>query len=177
MPSSQDITKEIQQRLHVFNEKLEHRVRALFNEEVLTSNDKAKLEHLAKAIASALSRAMINSYTPVVKEELLTNLVKEYEQDALALLQEVELRRYTDHFLSLRIDRIKQVALSKLRSSEMKKETESQVKQLEKQLWNDMRGISKNVSRRPQLLDVLLHEFERDISSLLRVRISSGEGE
>lgn len=178
MKCTQDLLTELQQRVQNFHRELEPKVMGLSREGLLMPNDKAKLDIMAKHTVEALSQSEKNtSYKDIVKEELLLNLVKSYERDVVQQIHEIESRRYTDQFLRARIERTKQRAVAEMSSSTRERRIELELSKIEKQLWEDIHGISKKVSRRPAMLDLLLHEFERDIQSLLRSQIGSARGE
>lgn len=176
MNNSPDIIAEIREDVLKFQRELQQKMIALSKEGLLTERDGKKIESSMQATLDALSHALTeNIYGESFREEWLRGIVKIYEDEIVKIIREAENRRYTDKQISLRIDIIKQRARSQtpLPSDEYKRRIESEIAKLEKQLWEDIHGISQKHSRRSQLIEMWLQEFENNVQSLLRPRLNS----
>jgi hypothetical protein len=177
MRNPQGIITQIREDVLKFHQELQQKMIALSKEGLLTKGDMSKIELNVKATLDALSRAFNDTvHHESFREEWLLNVVKSYENEALKLIKEIENRRYTDKLIAIRIDAIKHRILSQtpLSSNEHRGRIEGEVAKLEKQLWEDIHGIPQKHSRRSQLIETWLQEFEDDTQSLSRLHLKNG---
>jgi hypothetical protein len=178
MRNPQDVIAQIREDVLKFQQELQQKMIALSKEGLLTKGDISKIELNMQATLDALSRALNDTiHHESFREEWLLSVVKSYENETIKLIKEIESRRYTEKLIKIRIDVIKNRVLSQrsLSSNESKGRIEGEVAKLEKQLWEDIHGISQKHSRRSQLIEAWLQEFEDNIQSLLRLHLKPGQ--
>ena len=173
MKSPQDIIAEVREDVLSFQRQLQQKMVSLAQEGLLTEKDKNKIEYNMRSTIDALTRALQNqSYDKAFTKEWILQVVKRYENDIIKQINEVESRRYADKAIAARIERIEQNSFSEAPTVDRKGPVAAEITKLEKQLWEDVRGISQKHRRRSQLIEAWLQEFESDVQALLRPRIS-----
>lgn len=110
------------------------------------------------------------------EREWILRIVRSYEDEILKQVREIENRRYTDKSISDRIRRIIGQSFAENTALDRGSSIEIEIKKLEKQLWEDIRGISQKHSRRAQLIETWLQEFEANVHMLTKPRIDPHKG-
>lgn len=176
MRKPQDIIATIRDDVLKFQKELKQKMIALYEEGLLTDRDRMKIESNMGATLDALSKAVNDTvHHDTFREDWILSIVSNYHDEIIKLIKDIESRRYTDKFIVARIEGIKQRAFSQFSSSRTDRKglVDVEIAKLEKQLWEDIHGVSSKHSRRPQLIEAWLQEFESNIQSLLRPRLNN----
>ena len=168
MENREDIIASIKNDVLDFQRQLREKMLVLAQEGLLNEKDKVKIEHNMQATVEALSSTVTaQSYNQAFTKEWILRIAQSYEEEILKQVKQIENRRYTDKLIADRIQRIIMQHFADNSSIEDKGLIAVEIKKLEKQLWEDIHGISQKHSRRSQLIETWLQEFEANIRLLV----------
>lgn len=173
MENRDDIIAGIRDDVLDFQHQLREKLVVLAQERLLNEKDRIRIEHNMRATIDALSKAVTTqSYDQTFTKEWVLRVVQSYEEEILKQIKEIENRRYTDKFIVGRIQRILEQCFAQNPSIDRGNLIDIEIKKLEKQLWEDIHGISQKHSRRPQLIETWLQEFEANVALLIKPRLT-----
>jgi len=163
---------ELQERIFAFQQSAASKLAALYSEGLVTPRDRMKLESEVRGTASALLESLQNTeYYETFKEEWLWRIELSYRDRISKHISEIENRRYSEKAIAVRITQIVQSTMSRLETVELPRQRialQVEANRLIKGLQSDIRGISRNHSRRSELIAAWIQEFELKMQDLAR---------
>ncbi|MBP1468419.1 hypothetical protein EYB53_022090 [Candidatus Chloroploca sp. M-50] len=174
---NRDAAEDVRKRIASFQEKISQRFQAALQEGLVTPRDISKIMADMQMSADAVLRSLQSTtLDSEFQEEWLRRIVESYEDRVLKQITEIENRRYTSKALDQRVRTIKGRILQefkpetlKAQPAKIKVEFETELKRIDKQLWDDIEGVSKNHSKRASIIEASLSEYESELTRLARL--------
>ena len=172
------LLEEARSEFYRLAEYLQHELKRLHDEGVLTRADWLRLIEDSRlsgqAVLGAIDRA---DYPPQMREELVKNLITQYEASIEKILEEARRRRYSIERIEGRLRKAEeQVATNWSNAVRAQMVTKSQhdrvmktLRSKHKEVTSGLKSIPGRHPRRMELIESWLTEYEADMNKLSRI--------